>query len=148
MHKLLLAITLLLPLAWGQEVRGTGWWHNMDFGVRVHFDKASLPGSTLVVRGISNDRCMQAVEDDAKRPFHLIYQHLSPDGYQCEERWCFRDIAPVYFVHVWGSAIWPTGVRHSVSVTEFPLGVKTSCPDGPALKRDLFLPFLVHPSAR
>ena len=99
----------------------TGWWGGWHFGTTVHLPEPSLPGSILVVEGISNDECMQAVVDDAKRPFVLSYQHKSPDGFQCEERWCLRAGKSTSYVRVWGSAIW-SGVRHSVSLTEFPAG--------------------------
>lgn len=103
----------------------TGWWNGWEFGARVHLHP-TIPGSTLVVKGISNDECMQLVEDDQHRAFHLSYQHRSPDGFQCEERWCLRESQSITSVKGWGSAIWQ-GVHHSISVTEFPEEAEVDC---------------------
>lgn len=124
------SLLLLCGIAYGANiwVRGvnTGWWNGWEFGTKVYLTQPTLPDSTIVVTGTSNDMCMQAVVDNTKQKFHLNYQHKSQDGFQCEERWCLHEGHPITSVRVWGSAIWD-GVHHSVSVTEFTAGNGIQC---------------------
>lgn len=121
---LLLASTAIASSVTDTRQVATGWWGGWEFGTTVHLRQPTLPGAVIVVDGISNDECMQAVVDGHNLPFHMVYQHKSPDGFQCQERWCLWDPRPTRHVQVFGSALW-FGIRHGVAVTEF---VSGSCP--------------------
>ena len=115
------ALTVLLLCAMASatkpQVLGIGRWVNWEFGTTVHLTHPNHAGSILVVKGISDSGCMQAVVDDEGRDFASTYQHTSPDGQLCEERWCKQEYEAIDWVQVFGSEIGPKE-SHMVSVTE------------------------------
>jgi hypothetical protein len=128
MKSLIVLLLLLVPAFAAPRQVATAWWRDWRFGTTTHIylHGPTMAGDTLVLTGISDGECMQDAADDSRQHFTKSHQYRSPDGNQCEERWCLNSIESTKSVRVWGSAIGPI-IKHSAAVTVWPAGA-VSCP--------------------